>query len=116
MNKKYARIANHLALNSMVKHDCINNGSVVKNVPKHLFGKRHTIESIAGNIGLNCGSAKATVYANYALYQDTVKLLSHVSKTTGLIGSLRKNIITKMLNTLFTMQHTFIKTAALQIS
>jgi len=112
MNKKDVRVVGPLALNSMVKHDYINNVSVVSNASKHLFGKHHTIEFVADNTGLSYGSPKATTYANYALCQATASQRLYVSKTIGLSDRLRKNIITKRLNTLSMMRHTSIKMAA----
>ena len=113
MNKKDVRIVGPLALNSMVKHDYINSVSGVNNASKHLFGKHHTIESVADNTGSCCGSPKATTYANYALCQATASQRLCASKIIGLGDRLRKSIITKRLNTLSMMRHTSIKMVAL---
>ena len=113
MNKKDVRIVDLLALNFLVKHDYINSVFVANNASKHLFGKRHTIESVADNTGLDCGSPRATTYANYAECQDTASQRLCVSKTIGLSDRLQKSIITERLNTLSTMRHTSIKMVAL---
>jgi len=113
MNKKDVRIVGPLALNSMVKHDCINSVSVANNASKHLFGKLHTIESVADNTGSCCGLPKATTYANYALCQDTASQRLCVSKTIGLSDRLRKIVTTEGLNTSSMMRHTSIKMVAL---
>lgn len=113
MRKKDVRTANLLMLNSMVKPSHINNVSVAINASKLLFGKRHTIESIADSTGLGCGSPKAITYDNYAKCQDTANQRLHASKTIGLINRLQNNIIAKILNILFMMQHASIKMVAL---
>ena len=113
MNKKDVRIAEPLALNSMVKHDYINSVSVASNASKHLFGNRHTIESIADNTGLNCGSPKIIVYDNCPNNQDIANLNLSRSKITGLISCLQRIVTTGTLSMSSMMRHTSIKMAAL---
>ena len=113
MNKKDVRVVGPLALNSMVKHDYSNSVSVASNASKHLSGNRHTIESIADNTGLNCGSLKIIAYDKYPNNQDIANLNLNRSKITGLISCLQRIVITGMLSMSFTMRHTSIKMAAL---
>ena len=113
MNKKDVRVVDPLALNSTVKHDYLNSVFVANNASKHLFGRRHTIESVADNTGSCYGSPKATTYASYVQCQVTAGQRLHVSKTIGLGDRLQKSIIIKMLSTLFMMRHTSIKMVAL---
>jgi len=113
MHKKDVLTADLLLLNATVKPSHLNSVSVAINASKHLFGKHHTIESIADSTGLDCGSPKATTYANYVTCQDTANQRLCVSKTIGLSNRLQKNIIIKMLNILFMMQRTSIKMVAL---
>lgn len=115
MRKKDALTADLLMSNATAKLNYRNNVSVAINALKHLFGKHYTIASIADNTGLNCGSLKAIAFANYVTCQDIASRLLYVSKTIGLGNRLQRNITTKMLNTLFTMQHTSTKMVALSI-
>ena len=115
MRKKGALTADLLMSNATAELNYRNSVSVAINALKHLFGKHHTIESIADNTGLNCGSLKAIAFANYVTCQDTASQLLCVSKTTGLGNRLQRNKIIKILNTLFTMQHTSTKMVALSI-
>ena len=115
MHKKDALIVSHRTLNAMVKHDYESNDLSAYNVSKLLSGKHVITGFIADNIGSNCGSLKAITFANYVTCQDTASQLLGVSKTIGSGNRLQRNKIIKMLNTLFTMQHTSTKMVALLI-
>lgn len=115
MRKKDALTVDLLMLNVTAKLNYRNSVSVAINALKRLFGKHRTIESIADNTGLNCGSLKAITFANYVTCQDTANQLLCVSKTIGLCNRLQRNKIIKMLNTLFTMQHTSTRMVVLSI-
>lgn len=113
MNKKGVPVADLLKLFFTVKHFCLSKDFSALNASKHLYGKRHTIESIAGVTGLNYGSLKITVCDRYPSNQDTANLNLSKSRITGLRNRLQRFIITDTSSILSMMRHISTRMVAL---
>lgn len=87
----------------MVRHAKTNNDLNVKNVIKHIFGKKKQINIIANSTGLNYGLMKVIRYGSYVFFLGIVDQNYIASRTIGLVWNRKMLLIFRNSNTLFMM-------------